>query len=123
MKALVIPVDGPLYEVDLDNANDHGSLKALQDAVGGYIEAVALPDFIKGARNATAYVNEEGKLEGLPINWRATDYMVPGVGLMVGDYIAGPMVLAGFSIRTGDHRPLPQPVIDRARLIEEESGR
>ena len=48
---------------------------------------------------ATAYVNEEGKfmpreIDGKPgpgaPNMRATDFMVPGIGLMPGDYIAGP---------------------------------
>jgi hypothetical protein len=119
MKAIVIPVEGPLVEIDLA---DEGNLKVLQNAVGGYIEAVAVPDFISGADEATAYVDEEGKLTGLPINRRATDFMVPGVGLSYGDYIAGPMVLAGFDPDSGEHAELPAGVVRRARLIEDEAG-
>lgn len=115
--ALVIPVEGPLYEVELD-----GQLATLQAAVGGLIEAVPLPDFIRGSERATAYCHEEGKLEGLPINRRATDFVVPGVGIMWQDYIAGPLVLAGFNPVTGDHAPLPDGVARRARLIEGEAG-
>jgi len=56
--ALVIPVQGPLYELTID---EDRSLETLQAAVGGYIQAVPLPGFIPGATRATAYVNEEGK--------------------------------------------------------------
>ena len=44
--------------------NDIGAkpgLKKLQEAVGGYIERVALQDVV-------VYVNEEGMLQNLPIN-------------------------------------------------------
>lgn len=71
---------------------------------------------------ATAYVNEEGKLVGLEPNMRATDFLVPGVGLFWGDYIAGSLVLAGFDVRTGRHRELPESVVRRARLIECEAS-
>jgi hypothetical protein len=84
---------------------------------------VPLPDFIDKTGMSTAYVNEEGKLTELPINWRATDFMVPGYGLFPGDYIAGPFLVCGFNPMSGTHRKLPQTVIDRVRLIEQESGR
>lgn len=120
--ALVIPVEGPVYEVELQN-NDNSSLDVLQKAVGGHIEAVPVPHFVKDSDKATAYVNEEGKFDpDCKPNMRATDFMVPGVGIHFGDYIAGSMVLAGFDWRTGGHADLPQPVIDRARLIESEAS-
>jgi hypothetical protein len=117
MRVLIIPVEGPIEDRQID-----GQLDDLQALVGGYIEAVALPDFITGADQATAYVNEEGKLDGLAPNFRATDFMVPGVGLMWGDYIAGPMVLAGFDPETGEHTAdIPPAVVRRAHQIAQEA--
>lgn len=116
-RAILIPADGPLQDIELD-----GTLDQLQQLVGGNIEAVPLPDFIIGARHATAYVNEDGKyLESCPPNFRATDYMVPGIGLFLGDFIAGPFLLCGFNPETGDHAELPKSVERRARLIEREA--
>lgn len=54
------------------------TLKALQSAVGGYIKTVTF------AEDCTLVVNEEGKLKGLPMNFR-----------IFGDVIAGTAVLAG----------------------------
>jgi Domain of unknown function (DUF3846) len=121
VRALVIPVEGPLFEVDLERG-DGASLAQLQGLVGGAIEAVPLPGFIPGADRATGYVHDEGKLVGAPANMRATDFMVPGVGLFWGDYIAGPLVLCGFDPRTGRHADLPEDVGRRARLIEREAS-
>lgn len=126
MRALLIPVEGPCEEIDLlpDEAQDAapgGRLLQLQLLVGGYIEALVCPDFIRDADLATMYANEEGKLHQLPINRRATDFLVPGVGLAWGDYVAGPVVLAGFDPETGETRDLPEPVARRARLIEAEA--
>lgn len=119
-KALLIPVEGPIESVELD-----GSLAQVQDLVGGgHIEAVPLPDFIKDADVATAYINDEGKFrDDLKPNMRATDFMVPGVGLFWGDYIAGPFLLVGFDPSTGDHTDdLPKAVVERVRLIEREAA-
>jgi Domain of unknown function (DUF3846) len=121
MIALVIPVEGPLVEVELSPREDGSTLAQLQELVGGYIEALPLPDFIEGADRATAYIDEEGKGIQEP-NMRATDFLVPGVGLFWGDYIAGPLVLCGFDPRRGVHAELPEGVLRRARLIEREAG-
>jgi len=119
-KAVVIPVEGPVYEIEVGRpgADD---LAVLQEAVGGLIEALAVPQFINGSERATAYCNEEGKYVCKP-NMRATDFMVPGVGLFPGDYISGPMVVCGFNPRTGNHAPLPTTVEARVRLIEREAA-
>lgn len=116
--ALLIPVEGPLQTVELD-----GSLAQLQDLVGGHIEALPIPTFIRESARATAYVNEDGKfLDSCEPNMRATDFMVPGVGLFMGDYVAGPLLLCGFDPNTGEHAELPAPVAARARLIEQEAS-
>jgi Domain of unknown function (DUF3846) len=117
MKALMIPVEGPIKEVDLK-----GGLDELQQLVGGgLIEAINLPEFVDQTGMSTAYVNEEGKYLFEP-NMRANDFMVPGVGLFPGDYIAGPFLLCGFDPMRGEHAELPKSIIDRARLIEREAA-
>ncbi len=116
-RALVIPVDGAVQAVELD-----GSLAQLQGLVGGLIEALAVPSFIPGADRATCYVGEESKFQECSPNMRATDFLVPGIGLWAGDYVAGPMVVAGFRPGTGDHAELPASVEKRVRLIEREAA-
>lgn len=120
MKALVIPADdAPVRELDLPSS-DSQSLRALQDAVGGYIEALPLPAFIGADREARMIVNDEGKFTQ-SINRRATDFMVPGVGLLFGDYIAGDCVLVGGDAR-GGLTDVPAVVNARVRLIEQEAA-
>ena len=87
MKAIVFPIDGPAREVD----QDWSSLERLQEEVGGFIEGVpmrALGD------NVTAFINEEGKLRGLPVNRNAT--IAFEGGLLPGDVIVGPMVVLAY---------------------------
>lgn len=120
VKVLVIPPEGP---VEVRAIAD--TLEALQGLVGGHIEAAPLPPFIEGQTRGTAYVNEDGKHdpECAP-NGRATDFMVPGVGLFWGDYVAGTLIVLGFDPRTGEHLPdPPEAAVRRARLIESEAGR
>ena len=119
-KALVIPVEGPVRELELGGEND---LAVLQEVVGGLIQAVPLPDFIGDNERATLYVNEEGKFSGDKPNMRATDFMVPGIGLFWGDYVAGDAVVAGFNPGKGEHAELPEKVERRVRLVEREAGR
>ena len=118
MKALAIPVEGPIEVVDLD-----GSLGQLQEIVGGLIQALPVPDFICPDGRCSVYVNEEGKFDpAILFNGRATDFLVPGVGLMYGDWIAGTMLVAGFNPRKGEHAQLPASVAKRVRLIEREAS-
>ena len=58
IKAIKVTTDRKIIDIDL--ADD--TLTTLQDAVGGYIEAVDLSDRL------TMWCNEEGKLIGLPHN-------------------------------------------------------
>jgi Domain of unknown function (DUF3846) len=95
---LVIPVHGPVEEVILTDG-----LEQMQGIVGGLIQALPIPDFIDPSGRSTAYCNEEGHLVGLDPNMRATDFMVPGVGIFWGDFIAGPFLLVGFDPRRGEH--------------------
>jgi hypothetical protein len=118
MYALLIPEQGPIVQQELD-----GSLAQLQGLVGGFIEALPIPEFIPGSDRATAYVNEEGKFHpNCKPNMRATDFMVPGIGLFMGDYIAGPFLLCGFDPARGENTDLPDEVEARVRLIEREAA-
>ena len=117
-KALLIPAEGPVETIELD-----GTLEQLQKLVGGFVQALPLPTFIEGSERATAYVNEEGKFDpACQPNMRATDFLVLGVGLFFGDYVAGPMLVCGFNPATGEHVELPSSVERRIRLVEREAG-
>ena len=63
---------------DIDN-----TLKALQQAVGGYIETVTLP-----RTGLVAIVNEEGHLLGLPVNGALN------IGPLVGQLLVGTVLVA-----------------------------
>jgi hypothetical protein len=109
MLAVVVPMVGEAHLLHLSETGSN--LEALQGAVGGYIEAVPVPDGDGGQReDATAYVNEEGKFTK-PMNRRATLFMFPL--LAAGDYIAGPLVVCGFNPRTGYHLPVPDDLLDQ----------
>ena len=118
IKALIIPAEGPVELTSIDD-----TLDTLQGLVGGFIQALPLPEFIDKDGTATAYINEEGKFDpDCKVNMRATDFLVPGIGLFMGDYISGSLVLCGFDARTGENRDVPEGVIKRARLIEKEAS-
>lgn len=101
MKALLIPAFGPIEEVE-----QHGRLADLRRLIEGHVEALPVAD----RADATAYVNEEGWLTGLPRNARATQ--------LLGMQIVGPALLCGFDTATGEQTPIPddlaQAVLARA---------
>jgi hypothetical protein len=75
-KAYIIPVTGEIREIEL---TDKVPLKMLQEAVGGYIEAVPYFSQFEG-KDCVVFCNENGKLEGLPLNLRATVAWDVGMG-------------------------------------------
>lgn len=70
--ALIVRVDGTEEEVTVPK--DSGSLKFLQDAVGGNIEYVPVVNGdTTSTRGFTAlFCDEEGKLKSKPVNEKAT---------------------------------------------------
>jgi len=73
-QALVVPPQGALYRQDIHGLHD------LQKLVGGYLEGVRSPHHA----GVFAYLNEEGALQGLPPNLRASLYLnVPVVGTVL----------------------------------------
>lgn len=87
----------------------HGkpTLRDLQNAVGGLIEGVPMDD-----ESFTAFCNEEGKLEGLPVNHAATRF----TGIR-GDVLMGDVVIIGPPDDEGENLPLSSDV--RMRLVRE----
>ena len=77
--ATLIKSNGVQQEVSPKNGTDF-SLEELQGFVGGYIEIIYLDD------TKIMVVNEEGKLNGLPYNERATA-MVYFLDAIVGDVL------------------------------------
>lgn len=76
----------------------------INSAVGGWIEGVPL-------EGVTAYVNEEGKLQGLPVNMIATLLAHEDSAIMSEDYIAGNMIVFGPLDDEGEITSLPSDFI------------
>lgn len=87
-KAILFKTDGTTMEVQPKNGNDF-SLEELNDFVGGHIEIVTL-------RNNFMVVNEEGKLNRLPVNHNATTMFQSEYGET--DYIVGNALVCAHSM-------------------------
>ena len=83
MKGRILFVDGREEFIEPKNGTDF-SLEELHTIVGGYIEIVLLGD------NRIMVVNEEGKINRLPLNVRAT-CIVNGAG--IADTIVGNVLI------------------------------
>lgn len=110
VNAVQIGVDGTITV--LPDA-EYATLKA---ALGGWIEACpSAPDVI-------LWVDEEGKLKGLPFNpvanalWAHVDYYD---AMKAGDYIVGPCVVTGGADAKGDTTPVPPWVLDELGVVAE----
>ena len=86
MKALILKTNNTV-EVEQDT-EEFVSYATLSRAVGGMIEAVTLPNGL------TLWVNEEGKMDGLPVNDYATRLFVSAFGAGV-DIIVGNAIVTG----------------------------
>lgn len=89
--AIIIKTTGETEIVDFST----NSLAVLQNAVGGWVQAIELND------NLTLWVNEEGKLEDLPHNPLAQHFFDLRFGPGA-DYIVGNAVFTGGADRNGD---------------------
>ena len=86
MKALILKTNNTV-EVEQDT-EEFVSYATLSRAVGGMIEAVTLPNGL------TLWVNEEGKMDGLPVNEYATNLMTREFGATY-DIIVGNAIVTG----------------------------
>lgn len=107
IKALTIPAD-PREPLNRDTID--AGLKALQTAVGGYIEKVG------GGDNWTAWADEEGNITGRPFNPRATHAMSFMGGHGLHHPIVGDVVLTGHT-PDGEPADLADDVADRAEEL------
>lgn len=89
MIAITLTAEGEAKEIEL--VQDEAQLKILQEAVGGWVQAI---DFTP---TLTLWCNEEGKLNGLPINPMATFLWERYFGFT--DIICGNVIFTG---GTGD---------------------
>ena len=101
--ALVIGMDESLEVIDLDAPE--GSLKVLQNAVDGYVQAIDLN------RDLTMWANEEGKLEGMMTNSIATAIFQARFGMV--DIIVGNAVLTGGVDDEGETIGLTEPQVEQ----------
>jgi hypothetical protein len=93
-------------------AGDGASLKFMQDAVGGYIEHLVAPS----RPDLDWWMNDEGKLMGLPVNELATDLLTglwPEWGRQ--DILVGPIVLTGS--KPPETASVPDDVWDKLRSM------
>ena len=102
--AVQVTVDGRVRVIDLDTVDSE--LATLQDAVGGWIQAVDV------VGDMSIYLNEEGKILGLPINPVATSYFDATWGAGH-DVINGDVVFTGLPDSKGDTTGLtPEQLAD-----------
>ena len=99
--------DNKAQEINLKEGASQ--LAVLQDAVGGYIEAVDLAD------NLTMWVNEEGKLNGLPINPMATMLWEKHFGFT--DVIVGDVIFTGGTGSEGETLGLSEETAEELRKL------
>jgi len=96
-----VKVATPVEVIDLTD----DALPKLQEAVGGWVQAVDLtPD-------VTVWLNEEGKIEGLPFNAIATSLWIDQFGET--DIIVGDVVLTGGADDEGELLTLTVDALDR----------
>lgn len=111
MKVAVIAADFavPVRVDEVDSIN----LAYLQKQVGGYIEVIDVNDYEEP--DMSMWLNEEGKIERLPFNPRATalarGYIMPG------DVIVGDVVMTGGVDHEGESTGLTEEQV--AMLLEE----
>jgi len=95
VRGVVVPVEGPVREVNVDG------LDGMKEAIGGgWIEGVTL-------RQARMYVDEEGLLRGLPVNPRASALYLFTHGI-ISTPIVGDVLILGPIVDDGEDSDIPQ---------------
>ena len=101
----MIPVEGPLQIKELN-------FDGIAKEVNGYVENLGL------SKDLCGWINEEGKLDGLPSNPRATAFFRNLAVGIPGDYIVGPFLLSGpltykgTEDEEGQYQDIPQRWVD-----------
>lgn len=108
MLAIQIKTTGEV--IDLDLTPD--SLQVLQTAVGGWVQAIDLDESL------SMWLNEEGKLNGLPHNPYAQFAWDKRFGAHT-DYMVGDVVFTGGTDDEGETLGLDKDTADQIRLLIE----
>ena len=101
METKQVIVITPEHEVSVQQMPIAKEYDFLNTAVAGWIQAVELSEDLEGI---TLWVNEEGKLNGLPYNQKATYLWEKSYGFT--DVIVGTAVLTGGTDDEGETLPL-----------------
>lgn len=118
ISAVVINTDGSYNTKDIDaSATDLDALNTFQGIVGGWIEAVTP----QGRHDVTFYINEEGKLDGLPLNPLANAlFQRLGGRLLPSDFgLVGNVAVVGGPDDIGYDQSVPNDIMG---LLDELSG-
>jgi hypothetical protein len=107
MLAIKLDTDGVAVEVEI--AEEGQRLEQLQEAVGGWVEAVDLSPTL------TMWCNEEGKLIGLPFNPLATDLWEESFGKT--DLIKGNVIFTGGVDDEGSTLGLDEATANKLRKL------
>jgi hypothetical protein len=104
VQGIIIPADNtaPLKAATLDSLEDY------RQAVGGWIEAVDIPDL-----GVTMYVNEEGLIRDLPFNRRATFLWQFHVPQAHDARLVGDVAVVGLTDDEGESTELPDNLLQR----------
>jgi hypothetical protein len=97
-QVVVIKSNGEVSAEQVENSNEYDFLS---NAVAGWIQAVDLAEDLEGL---TLWVNEEGKLNGLPYNQKATYLWEKSYGFT--DVIVGDVVITGGTDFQGETKSL-----------------
>ncbi len=107
----------PAIRVDTDGTVTvlaDATYESIRDGVGGLIEAAPTDESL------TLWVNEEGKIDGLPLNplghalWNEVD--IYGC-IAAGDWLAGPCVVTGPPDDDGNPTPVPDWLLPRLACL------
>lgn len=99
IKALVVTPDMSISLQDIEGGGND-----LRELVGGWIECPPCSD-----TTLSFWINEEGKLNGLPFNQIATGMWYATTPMMIGhDHLVGTVVITGGVDRHGNTMTLPK---------------
>jgi hypothetical protein len=108
MKVLKITTDNAVEVVE--NDEKFVGYRTLSDGVGGMIEIVTLSDEL------TMWVNEEGKMDGLPYNNIASRLFDKVFGVFV-DEIVGDVIISGGTDDDGETLGLTDDQIEKLTTV------
>lgn len=111
MRFILIPADDNQPVTDFGTASYPSTYDAISKRVGGFIEAVYFPFNDSLAPSCVLYLNEEGKLDNLPYNERAT--LLTRAMLSASDLIVGDVVITGPTDDDGETTSVDQATFDR----------